>query len=144
MSVSMESLLRLAKEMGVDVHEGPAPPGLGAACLIVPGRISLIWVDERLPLPERRWAVAHELGHFATGGLLADPGSRSLAEARADRWAARTLMPERVLAPLLLEGLSLMEIADSLAVPERAVRMRLQILDWTAHPPDSAGSAFEC
>lgn len=129
----MESLLRLAREMGVDVQEGPASPGLRAACLIVPGCISLIWVDERLPLAERRWAVAHELGHFASGGLLSN--ARALAEARADRWAARTLIPEPVLAPLLEEGLSPTEIAEYLTVPEWAVRLRLRHLGATAHEP---------
>lgn len=91
-------------------------------------RISLA---DHLSVIERRWVLAHELGH-ALGGHWWD-GDVVIAQAmeeEADDWASRRLVPIRLLASTAHH--SVRECARLLYLPTEAMMTRMQHL----HPAE--------
>lgn len=98
----------LAHMRGVLVRETPSS-GARASLLRI-GRRGIIGVAEGLSQAERRWAIAHELGHFeahasvsfsglCTGDDLRTSYMTSGREPEANAFAAELLLPEELAGP---------------------------------------------
>jgi hypothetical protein len=98
----------IASLRGLEVREAPIT---GAkANLVRVGRRGMVTLSQGLSLEERRFAVAHELGHFelhegesylglCTGEQLLAEYESGGAEAEANAFAAEFLMPARLFQP---------------------------------------------
>lgn len=85
-----EPIWRLARALGVlilpDRAWWPSRGAWYALCSKGPSLILLPFVPAR----EERWLIAHELGHHMRAAHISGPPW--LAEAKADRWAVKTLL----------------------------------------------------
>jgi len=114
---------RLAADQGCEVIEWPF---LGPVTEVKQGK--WIGVAPELSVPERRFLIAHALGHdlLHCGNQLAFRRWRELEQRRqereADEFAARVLMPDHELT--ILVGSPVWEIAESFVVPQDLVVRR--------------------
>jgi Zn-dependent peptidase ImmA (M78 family)/transcriptional regulator with XRE-family HTH domain len=111
----------LEERFQLDVDLSPLPEAVDGLCVSLGDRV-LVLVGSRKPSSRQRFTLAHELAHYLVDDL--DPfhvdelgvRARSLAEMRANAFAAHLLMPETGVRAAV-EG-----IEDD---PERAVRVAL-------------------
>lgn len=89
----MKGLLRIAGELGYEVHAVHMPDGLLGG--YYPDH-RMICIDVRLTPNERRSVLAHEIGHAYYGHQCDSP----TAERQADRYAARLLIDPALYAEL--------------------------------------------
>ena len=82
---TLQDLVHEAAHLGASVHLAYLDPPLRAHCDVIRRQI-LIRID--LTMPEKKEALAHELGHLRYGHLC----STGPNERRADRAAARLLI----------------------------------------------------
>ena len=80
---------------------------------------------------QRRCALAHELGHLATGAVYGANARRSeisRAEFRAKEWAARALLPPGELGRAVREGCTeAWELAERFDLTEEMVRFAVEL-----------------
>ncbi len=123
---------RLARtSTSLHVAEHPLPRGVRAllAPLGAQGRAALV-VNARLPLPERNFSIAHELGHWVLHsdalGRPAPRGQRRRQEWEADRFALDLLLPAELLRSVQAErNARFSDLARRLGVRPRLLRRRL-------------------
>ncbi len=105
-----------------------------SACLL---KLSSGWrivlnLDE--PETRRTFSLAHELGHYFLHRhhnetyFACSPGVDQGREREANLYAARLLMPSRVMVPLAEAGMDVDAIADLLKLSKHAVQIRLEMM----------------
>ena len=89
----------LEERFHLDVDLSPLPEAVDGLCVSLGGRV-LVLVGSRKPSSRQRFTLAHELAHYLVDDLgpfhVDELGvrARSLAEMRANAFAAHLLMPE--------------------------------------------------
>lgn len=128
--MTTEELLALSDAKGF--IEVPAELcGLEAASVLLPSGNCAWTVDGRnLTEAEYRWRVSHEVGHCAENAFYtrnSPPAARLRAEALADRWSYRKMIPIAELLSAFADGCcEAWEIAERLNVPEQMVRKAVE------------------
>lgn len=112
----MHELLALAKALGVRVHVAHLPPPYRG---YYDAEEKAVVYDFALPPRERRYVLAHELGHAFFDHRCRDDAA---AEAAADRYAARVLVDPQAYARAASANPDPHAIADELDVPVEMVR----------------------
>lgn len=104
----------------------------------------MVSVAEKLPSDQRRWAVAHELGHFEVHSEVSYLGvciedlrhsyDSSGHEQEANAFAAELLMPEDLFAPRCdvrrVSWQPLMKLAEEFQVSATATALRFLAFTW--------------
>jgi Zn-dependent peptidase ImmA (M78 family) len=116
---------RIAARHAIDLLDGPLD-GATAQLVIVDGHATIV-LSDRLTPPERRFSIAHELGHYVLGhpsapiAELLAPRPRDHAsdepdhEAEADAFASELLMPDFAARPFVDRVPLNLHTADELA-----------------------------
>ncbi len=123
-------LYRVAREFGITIDE---------TCLSRLRGLCFWWdqfriiVDARLSLIERRWVIAHELGHYFHREVGASSGRYVHAldprEIRADDYARKLLMPKDAFHEAVsLYGCDAVVLERVFGAPRRQVEKRSQEL----------------
>ncbi len=125
------SLWRLATRLGVEVHLNPIPTHLFG-----PENGPMIILDSRLPEPEQREALAHELCHFvahAGNQLTLAEMMTAPDEAKATRMSMYLLCPTDILSAAL-DGVPFADdaevvtfIASEFNIPLATAKQRLRL-----------------
>ncbi|MDD2954938.1 MAG: ImmA/IrrE family metallo-endopeptidase [Oscillospiraceae bacterium] len=101
-------LYRFAEERGISVDDFPMQ-NRSLAVDFGKGEYGIAVNEALLPRePEKKVAIAHELGHCETGSFynLSNPlDLRRQHECRADRWAMRRLVPKEELERAVQNGI---------------------------------------
>lgn len=118
----MKDLLAAANDMGVVVSTTRLPDGLLGFYAL---DLSRIFIDARLTPFEMRVVLAHEIGHAHYGHACDRGATESIRshEHRADRYAARLLIPPGELARLESVNDDRHYLADEL-------RVTVDFIDW--------------
>lgn len=136
----------IAKTFEVSVRNATFNRESVVAALSTKGKGTTIWVRETAPVLLKRYAVAHELGHFLFGHLKdnaqhedteasflgppwstpAEPLPGAKGDEQANMFAASLLMPATAVAQQ--SSLSLDLLARHFMVPESIMRLRLEHL----------------
>ena len=114
-TVSNNDLHRIAEKKGVHVCYAYMPQAQAVAVKYAEN----VFIGLDYSVPENsaaeRMMLAHELGHIQTDafyGIRAPELVRQKAEAEAERWAVKQLVPKRCLTALLKRGLDEWELAE--------------------------------
>lgn len=129
-TISNHDLHRLAVKKGVHIDYAYMPKA-EAVAVKYKGDF-FIGLDYSVPenSPAERLMLAHELGHIETDafyGLRAPELVRQKAEAEAERWAVKKLVPKKSLTTLLKKGLNEWEIAEHFNVTTDFIRRAYQL-----------------
>lgn len=121
----------MAREAGIWIHYRPHP----SKSYQMRGMWSVI-VDDRLPEPQQRVELAHELGHvfLHVGHQIAmNADFRAMQEWQADRFAMYLLCPTPMIANCLVTAENRGQLVDHLAymfnVPDYFMDARLRLLE---------------
>lgn len=106
---------------------------------------TFIVVDKRLTRREKKCAIAHELGHDQNQGLPyhMEPKNEyeriitARAEHRADRWAAKKLIPDDALEEFISrhKTATAHDLAEYFDVTERVAEFRIELWKNTSYTP---------
>ncbi len=119
------------KSLGLDVVITEVPGDCDGA-IAVGDKVAVAIVDTRTMSGRQRFTLAHEIGHAVAGDVVDEvyvdhAGHRSLAEIRADSFAANLLMPDDPLRAILdgqLGPIELVEAMVTFGVSWTALRRR--------------------
>lgn len=129
----------IAASMGITISDRPNMPESGAIQMTGPNQC-VIECNANESVVRQRFTIAHEIGHFALGHLnngsgkqFRDPpsnfssGSASVLEREANSFAAKLLMPEKVVRFAVNQRgyRSLSRLATLFNVSEVAMKYRL-------------------
>lgn len=126
-----EELLAFSEERGYDVLEPPPDGTIDYATIISPKGTRCIFArqqgkDER----EISRGLAHEIGHCEENAFyteLSAPAARYRAEALADRWSYRRMIPLSGLLEAISEReTELWQLAERFNAPEEMIREALE------------------
>lgn len=133
-------IVGLAKELGLTVKESlELPDKVSGFVKKIDGKV-LICVNERHSLNRKRFAVAHELGHYFLHedkldegivdgiDILYRDGTLDEIEKQANEFAANILMPEIEFRKLWAEFTTIQNIATYFYVSESAIITRAKFL----------------
>lgn len=124
---------RIAAEVGVIIHE-PGSPGWNSAVRTSENRAD-IWLRASATPVEKRWMLAHELGHVLLGPLgqtLAHVGYSTYGnDALASAFAADLLMPLWMCHPYAAAGYASAGLAGLFQAPTELAEQRLAQLYGT-------------
>jgi Zn-dependent peptidase ImmA (M78 family) len=133
-------LIGIADALGINVWEDNINPYSGKIFLDnVNGGSSgfSIVVNDREPLPRKRFTIAHEIAHFilhredVLNGIeetLYRGGLSGPKETEANKLAADILMPVSLIESLMNQGFrSIEDLAGALAVSQTAIAIRLGV-----------------
>jgi len=123
----MEKVEHLESELydrGVDIIR-KCYQGLKGYYRSYPDGYTFMAISPGLTLAERTCVTYHEAGHHCT---MQEPGQASRNESRADRWAAKRLVPVQSLIDALKNGCrNLYDVAEHIGVSENFLYKTLDI-----------------
>ena len=114
-TICNDDLHFLAEAKGAHIDYAVMPATRAVAVKI--GSRFFIGLDYGVPenSAEERIILAHELGHIETDafyGIRAPESVRKIAEAQAERWAVKHLVPKEPFVALLKQGAEQWELAE--------------------------------
>ena len=128
----------ISRRMGVMPYRATLPDGLSGMIVKEKGSVPRSYADADMSDICRRFAFAHELGHYVERTILADDDEFAFTDGRsqeydlhefyADEFAGALLMPEEEFAKMQKEGKSLIDMAARFGVPLDAAGKRRQRL----------------
>lgn len=124
-TICNDDLHILAEQHGATIRYAVMPHTRALALKL--GEKFFIGLDYGVPenSAEERLMLAHELGHIQTDafyGIRAPQERRTLAEAQAERWAVKQLVPKEEFIALLKNGAEEWELAEHFNVTEEFIR----------------------
>lgn len=125
--MEIQALYDLAQQNNIRVRNFPLPE-FGSLSIQTESDICYIGIDEAVQdgSAQERVHMAHELGHCITGSFYnrySDFDCRQKHENRADKWAARKLIPVDELDAAIAEGCTeIWELAERFGVTEEFAR----------------------
>lgn len=123
----MEKVERLESALydrGVDIVR-QCYQGLKGYYRSYPDGYTFMAISPGLTLAEQTSVTYHEAGHYCT---MQEPGQESRNESRADRWAAKRLVPVQSLIDALKNGCrNLYDVAEHIGVSENFLYKTLDI-----------------
>ncbi len=129
-TISNNDLHRLARQKGAQIDYAFMP----AAQAVAVKYQDRFYIGLDYSVPENsaaeRLMLAHELGHIQTNafyGLRAPEAVRVYAEAEAERWAVKYLVPKKALTAALKQGLNEWELAEHFNVTPDFIRRAYQL-----------------
>lgn len=127
----MESLFAVAYKNGIDVEYHHLPISESISCEYEGSYYIGIDYSLLFRTKKERVHLAHELGHCMTGSvykLYSDLDIRERHEYRANKWAAKQLIPPKKLKAALEQGyVDPWDLAERFDVTEDFVRMVFQV-----------------
>ena len=129
-TICNNDLHRLAGQRGAHIDYAYMPAAQAVAVKVKDN--FYIGLDYSVPenSPAERLMLAHELGHIETDafyGLRAPEWVRQKAEAEAERWAVKYLVPKKALTAGLKKGLTEWELAEHFNVTADFIRRAYQL-----------------
>lgn len=125
--MEIQALYDLAQQNNIRVRNFPLPE-FGSLSIQTEGEACYIGIDEAVQdgSAQERVHMAHELGHCITGSFYnrySDFDCRQKHENRADKWAAKKLIPVDELDAAIAEGCTeIWELAERFGVTEEFAR----------------------
>lgn len=131
------NVLACARQAGLHIYAIELPEGISGMIKREADGTFRCYVDKNEPNVRQRFTAAHELGHFVLhrsqigdglqdNYLLRAEGMSNSQEAQANRFAADLLMPKRLIAEVIAEGVNdVKRLAKRFEVSEIAMSIRL-------------------